>query len=244
MTFNEERLRMPGSQRYGILGGTFDPPHIGHLILAQEIYARLGLDRIWFIPTGVSPHKVGLTVTPAIHRVAMLERALADDARFDLLTLEVERPGPSYTIDTLRQLRANWGPGVEIKLILGWDMLLYLPQWRDPSGVVESVDEIVAVHRPGANSSAALEDVFERLPDLRGKLRTLSFPQLDISSTEIRERVAQGLPIRYLVSDVVSEYISAQGMYSRDGRASEVAGGVAQGSSEHSTLEARQEAQR
>jgi nicotinate-nucleotide adenylyltransferase len=235
---------MPGRKRYGILGGTFDPPHIGHLILAQEAYVRLGLDRVWFIPTGVSPHKLGQPVTPAFHRVAMLVRALADDARFDLLTLEVERPGPSYTVDTLRELRTQWGPEVEIALILGWDMLLYLPQWRDPAGVIASVDEIVAVHRPGANSSDALDDVYERLPDLRGKLRTLAFPQLDISSTEIRERVAQGLPVRYLVSDVVSGYISAQGLYSRDSVAGEGAGGVAQGSSEHSTLEARQEAQR
>jgi nicotinate-nucleotide adenylyltransferase len=235
---------MPGRKRYGILGGTFDPPHIGHLILAQEVYARLGLDRVWFIPTGVSPHKLGQPVTPAIHRVAMLERALADDARFGLLTLEIERPGPSYTVETLRELRARWGPEFEIALILGWDMLLYLPQWRDPAGVVASVDEIVAVHRPGADSSGALDDVFEHLPDLRGKLRTLSFPQLDISSTEIRERVAQGLPVRYLVSDVVSGYISAQGLYSRDSDADEGAGGVAQASSEHSTLEAQQEAQR
>jgi nicotinate-nucleotide adenylyltransferase len=235
---------MPGRRRYGILGGTFDPPHIGHLILAQEVYVRLGLDRVWFIPTGVSPHKLGQPVTPALHRVAMLERALTDDARFALLTLEVERRGPSYTVDTLRELRTQWGAEVEIALILGWDMLLYLPHWRDPAGVVASVDEIVAVHRPGADSRDALDDVFERLPGLRGKLRTLLFPQLDISSTEIRERVAQGLPVRYLVSDVVSGYISAQGLYSRDSDADKVAGDVAQGSSEHTTLEARQEAQR
>jgi nicotinate-nucleotide adenylyltransferase len=235
---------MPGRQRYGILGGTFDPPHIGHLILAQEAYVRLGLDRVWFIPTGVSPHKLGQPVTPAIHRVAMLERALVSDTRFAWLTLEIERPGPSYTVDTLRELRTQWGPEVEIALILGWDMLLYLPHWRDPAGIVASVDEIVAVHRPGADSRDALDEVFEHLPDLRGKLRTLLFPQLDISSTEIRERVAQGLPVRYLVSDVVSGYISAQELYSHDSSAGERAGGVAQGSSEHSTLEAQQEAQR
>jgi nicotinate-nucleotide adenylyltransferase len=235
---------MPGRKRYGILGGTFDPPHIAHLILPHEAYVRLALDRVWFIPTGVSPHKLAQPVTPAIHRVAMLERALVGDARFAWLTLEIERPGPSYTVDTLRELRTQWGPDVEIALVLGWDMLLYLPHWRDPAGVVASVDEIVAVHRPGAESSGALDDVFERLPDLRGKLRTLALPQLDISSTEIRERVARGLPVRYLVSDVVSGYISAQGLYSRDSSAGERAGGVAQGSSEHSTLEARQEAQR
>lgn len=228
--------------RYGILGGTFDPPHIGHLILAQEAYARLGLDRVCFIPTGVSPHKLGQTVTPAVHRVAMLERALADDARFGLLTLEVERPGPSYTVDTLRQLRSQWGPAVEITLILGWDMLLYLPQWRDPEMVIASVDLIAAVHRPGARLDTALDGVYERLPDLRVKLRAIPFPQLDVSAAAIRERVAQGLPIRYLVSNVVTEYISAQGLYARDGVASELAGEVAQRSSDNSTRKA--EAQR
>ena len=230
--------------RYGVLGGTFDPPHIGHLILAQEVYARLGLDRVWFIPTGVSPHKLDRLVRPAVHRVALLERALADDERFGLLTLEVERPGPSYTVDTLRELRAQWGPETEITLILGWDMLLYLPQWREPEAVVASVDQIAAAHRPGAGPDTRLDGVFARLPALRAKLRMIPFPQLDISGAAIRERVAQGLPIRYLVSNVVSGYISAQGLYSRDSSVGERAGGVAQGSSEHSTLEARQEAQR
>jgi len=235
---------MPGRQRYGILGGTFDPPHIGHLILAQEVYARMELERVWFIPTGVSPHKLDRPVTPAAHRVAMLERALADDAHFGLLTLEIERPGPSYTINTLRQLRAQWGPEAEMALILGWDMLLFLPQWRDPEGVVASVDQIAAVHRPGSGPDTALDDVFERLPALRAKLRTIPFPQLDISGAALRERVAQGLPVRYLVSDVVSEYITAQGLYTRDGDADELAGGVAQGSSEQPARGAGQEAQR
>jgi len=235
---------MPVRQRYGILGGTFDPPHIGHLILAQEVYARLALDRVWFIPTGISPHKVGRAVTPAVHRVAMLERALADDARFGLLTLEVERPGPSYTVDTLRQLRADWGSEVEIALIVGWDMLLYLPQWREPDGVVALIDEVAAAHRPGGEPGAALDNVLKRLPALREKLRTIPFPQLDISGAAIRERVVQGLPVRYLVSNVVSEYISAQGLYKRAGDAGEPAGGVAQGVSDDSTRVARQEAQR
>jgi len=238
---------MPG-RRYGVLGGTFDPLHIGHLILAQEVHARLGLDRVYFIPTGSSPHKIGQPVTAAVHRVAMLEHALAPDARFGLLRLEIERPGPSYSVDTLRQLRAVWGPEVEIALIVGWDMLLYLPHWRDPATVVASVDEIAAVHRPGAGPDAALDDVLERLPGVREKLRTIPFPQLDISSAAIRERVAQGLPVRYLVSNVVSEYISAQGLYTRDANTGDSAGGVAHGSTDGSTdgstQEAKQEAQR
>jgi nicotinate-nucleotide adenylyltransferase len=243
---------MPGRRRYGILGGTFDPPHIAHLILAQEVHARLALDRVWFIPTGVSPHKRDHLVTPASHRVAMLERAIAGDARFGLLTLEVERPGPSYTVDTLRQLRSEWSSAVEVVLILGWDMLLYLPQWRDPVGVVAGVDEIATVHRPdssagsssAASPAAPLDDVFARLPALREKLRLIPFPELDISGAAIRTRMEQQLPIRYLVSDVVSEYISAQGLYARDGDVSATPGGVAQGSLNGPTREAREEAQR
>jgi nicotinate-nucleotide adenylyltransferase len=235
---------MPGRQRYGILGGTFDPPHMGHLILAQEVYARLALDRVWFIPTGLPPHKLGHHVTHAAHRVAMLEGALAGDERFGLLTVEVERHGPSYTADTLRQLRAQWGEEVEITLILGWDMLLYMPQWHDPDGVVAHVDEIAAVHRPDAGSDSALESLDQRLPGLRQKLRMVPFPQLDISSTMIRERVALDLPIRYLVSDVVSGYISAQGLYSRNRDAAEVAGGVAQGSLNCLAQGEKREAQR
>jgi nicotinate-nucleotide adenylyltransferase len=223
---------MPHHLRYGILGGTFDPPHIGHLILAQEVYARLELDRVWFVPTGVSPHKIGQPVTAAAHRVAMLERALSGDARFGLLTLELERAGPSFTSDTLRQLRAEWGPEVAITLILGWDMLLYLPQWHDASAVVASVDRIAAVQRPAEDTADTFDELLRRLPAVRGKMETLPFPRLDISSTAIRERVAQGLPIRYLVSDVVSKYISAQRLYTMDVDRGVIAGGLAQGTTQ------------
>ena len=140
---------MHSGARYGILGGTFDPPHLGHLVLAQEVFARLGLDRVWFVPTGSPPHKVGQRITAAEHRRAMVELAIAGDARFALSTVELERAGPSYTVDTLRLLRATWGEASRICLVLGWDMLLYLPSWHDPRGVIAAADEIAAVHRPG-----------------------------------------------------------------------------------------------
>ncbi len=199
---------------YGILGGTFDPPHIGHLALAQEVYVRLALDRVWFMPAGTPPHKAGREISPAHHRRAMIERAIADDPRFGLLTIELERAGPSFTSETLGLLRQQWEPSTAITLILGWDMLAYLPQWHDPAGVIAAVDQIAAVHRPGfAAQPAELEQLEAQLPGLTQRLVVLPAPQLDIAATSIRERVALGWPIRYLVPDAVCHYIEDQRLY-------------------------------
>lgn len=200
--------------RYGILGGTFDPPHLGHSILAQEVYARLELDRVWFIPTGTPPHKPGANVTPAAERLAMVELAVAQDERFAVSPIELERAGPSYTVDTLRALRARWGDSVELYFIVGWDMLLYLPQWHDAAGVLAQLDALVAVHRPGFDADAeGLAQVRASVPELAEKLLLLGVPQVEISSSAIRERVVQGLPIRYLVLDAVRTYIEEHELY-------------------------------
>lgn len=204
--------------RYGILGGTFDPPHLGHLILAQELYVRLGLDRVWFIPAREPPHKAGRAVTPAADRLAMVELAIAGDVRFACSPVELHRPGPSYTVETLRELRAAWAPSVELYFVLGWDMLLYLPNWREPEGVLAALDGLVAVHRPGVepqpqDQPEALAALEARLPALREKLILLPMPQIELSSSMIRERVACGLPIRYLVPDTVCQYIEQHGLY-------------------------------
>lgn len=199
---------------YGILGGTFDPPHIGHLALAQEVYVRLGLDRVWFMPAGTPPHKSGRGISAASHRRAMVERAIADDPRFDLLTVEIEREGPSYTVETLRLLREQWGASTAITLILGWDMLTYLPKWHDPAGVIAAVDQIAAVHRPGFEAVPdELEQLDALLPGLIKRLVVLPAPQLDIAATSLRERVESGLPIRYLVPDAVCRYIEQHQLY-------------------------------
>lgn len=200
--------------RYGILGGTFDPPHLGHLALAQEVYTRMSLDRVWFLPAREPPHKPGRTISSAADRLAMLERAIASDERFAVSTVELERPGPSYTVDTLAELRARWGAETWMALILGWDMLAYLPQWRDAVGVIARADQIVATHRPGVVAAegdvARLE---EQLPGLRAKLTVLPAPQLAVSGTEIRTRVAQMLPVRYLTPDAVATYIEMRALY-------------------------------
>ncbi len=141
-----QESRVRAGPRYGILGGTFDPPHLGHLVLAQEVHARLGLDRVWFLPAGVPPHKTGRAVSPAADRHEMVQRAIAGDERFALSAVELTRPGPSYTADTLEQLREQWGRHAVLHLILGWDMLMYLPNWHAPERVRAAADVVVAAH--------------------------------------------------------------------------------------------------
>ena len=202
------------STRYGILGGTFDPPHLGHLVLAQEVYTRLGLDCVWFVPTGTPPHKAGRPVTTAAHRAAMVELAIAGDARFALSSVELSRSGPSYTVETLPRLRDQWGTESWLCFIMGWDMLIDLPDWHDAPGLLAALDAIAVVHRPGFEVD---EHVVERLetdlPGLREKLRLVPAPQLDLAATTLRERVASGLPITYLVPEPVRQYIEEQRLY-------------------------------
>ena len=170
--------------RYGILGGTFDPPHLGHLALAQEAFAQVGLDRVWFVPTGDPPHKHGHPISPAADRLAMTHLAVDPDERFAVTDVEIRLPTPSYTLATLSALRAEWGDA-ELTLIMGWDMLLYLPHWHDPAGVVASVDRVVAGHRPGYRADdAAVQDVEAAVYGLHNKLIVLDGPQLDLSASE------------------------------------------------------------
>jgi len=203
--------------RYGILGGTFDPPHIGHLALAQEAFARLQLDRVWFVPAATPPHKRGQPISDAAHRRAMVELAIAGDERFGLDTVDLDRSGPSYTVETLRRLRQRWGDEAWIGFIVGWDMLLSLPTWHEPVNTLATLDALIATRRPGYSEpdddEQSLAELERSLPGIRAKLRMLSAPQLDISASELRERVAQGLPVRYLTPDAVCAYISSHGLY-------------------------------
>jgi nicotinate-nucleotide adenylyltransferase len=211
----EPHSLLPGAApRFGILGGTFDPPHIAHLVVGQEVLARLPLDRVYFMPAGQPPHKRGHAISPAADRLAMIRLAIADHPGFAVSTVELDRQGPSYTVDTLRQLRTTWGRHVGLFLIIGWDMLADLPRWYDPAGVVAESTGIVAVHRPGYQAdTAVLNRVAAELPALPEKLILLPAPQLEISASELRERVASSLPIRYLVPDTVIQHIRDHGLY-------------------------------
>jgi len=204
-----------GRERLGVFGGTFDPPHYGHLVAAEEAAEQLGLPRVLFVPTGQPPHKRDEPVTPVHHRVRMTELAIADNPRFVLSRVDVDRPGVSYTADTLALLRAAYGPDTELYFICGMDMLASFLTWHEPARVIAQC-QLVAVTRP----SYPLVDVaaLERaLPAARGRIHVLRVPGIDISSTELAERVAAGRSLRYLTPPAVAAYIREHGLY-RTGR--------------------------
>jgi nicotinate-nucleotide adenylyltransferase len=203
----------------GILGGTFDPPHNGHLIVAQDAALALGLDRILFIPAARPPHKQNVTISPAELRAGMLRRAIEGDPRFGLDLLELERTGPSWTVDTLRAL-SQGSPGTRWTLLMGVDQYAEFGSWREP-GEIRGLARIGVLSRSGLSGGV----VAAGAADL-AQLRTTPLPdgdmqvevtRIDISSTQIRARVAAGLPIRYLVPAAVEDFIFETGLYSRNG---------------------------
>lgn len=195
--------------RVGIYGGVFNPPHYGHLIAAQEAHAQLELDLVVWIPVGRAPHREIETDPGAEARFEMVELATAADERFRVSRIELEREGPSYTADTLRELHGR-EPDAEYFLILGGDQALALPTWHDPQGVLDRAT--LAVFERGASDRDAVR---RELAGLRGaeRVRFLEMPRIDISSTLVRRRAAAGRPIRYLVPDKVAHFIGAQSLY-------------------------------
>jgi nicotinate-nucleotide adenylyltransferase len=208
------RRRLPrGSRlvaRIGLLGGTFNPPHIGHLVCAQEALAQLGLERVLLVPVHEPPHK-GIEADPGVeHRVALCRRAVADEERIGVSRVDADVPGPSYTVATLRKLHADQ-PGDQLTFIVGGDMALSLPTWREPAGILE-LAELGVAEREGVRRA----DIVERVAEVRGggeRVRFFDMPRLDVSSSLIRRQVAIGRPIRYLVPDGVAAYIAEAGLY-------------------------------
>jgi nicotinate-nucleotide adenylyltransferase len=195
--------------RVGIYGGVFNPPHYGHLIAAQEAYVQLELDVLVWIPVGDAPHRQIEDDPGAEARFTMVEYATSADERFRVSRVEIEREGPSYTVDTLRQLRER-EPEAEFFLIIGGDQALALPQWHEPEQILELAT--IAVFERGENTREAIGAT---LGSMRGasKLCFLDMPRIDISATEVRRRARGGKPIRYLVPDKVANFIGAQSLY-------------------------------
>lgn len=209
-------------QRFGLLGGTFDPIHYGHLVIAEEVRTALDLTEMVFVPTGQPPHKPGKIITEARHRLAMLELAIASNPYFTISTVDVERPGPSYTVDTLRLLREQWGEGTAIYFVIGWDSLEELPTWYNPEGILKQVTHLVAVHRPGHIEVSGYRDQLEeRLPRLKQRLLTMPAPQLEISATDLRQRVAEGRSIKYQTAEAVEQYIIEHRLYGQGEKATQ-----------------------
>ncbi len=198
--------------RVGILGGTFNPPHLGHLVCAQEAYLQLELERILFIPAGIPPHKANEEEPGAAHRLEMCRLAIQrDEHRFTVSDMEVGRRGPSYTVDTLEELHATT-PDAELFLILGGDIAAGLPRWHAVERVLSLATAVVAERRGTPRSS--IEDALESVrAGERG--RFFPMPPIGLSSTMIRERVRAGQPIKYLVPDAVDAYIQQQTLYRR-----------------------------
>lgn len=197
--------------KLGILGGTFDPPHVGHLILAEEARQALGLQQVLFVPAGEPWRKAGRQLSPPEHRLAMVRLAVGDNSDFDVATLEIERKGPSYTAETLAALQQQLPDDGEFFFIVGQDSLADLPHWRQPERIVSLAR--LAVARRSAWEAAEADALEKDLPGISQRLVWLDMPRIDISSTAVRERVRQGLSIRYWVPPAVEEYIRRHGLY-------------------------------
>ena len=195
--------------RLGIFGGTFDPIHFGHLLLAEEFREQLQLDRVLFLPAGQPPHKIGQPISPVQHRLAMLHLAIAGEPAFDVSYVDVQRPGPCYTAVSLGILRTQF-PHDELYFLMGQDSLADLPTWHEPNRVAAQALLAVAL-RPGA--SVNLEQVLAAVPAARDRIRLIEAPLIQIAASDIRRRVAEGRSIRYHVPRVVEDYIVAQRLY-------------------------------
>lgn len=187
--------------RVGIFGGTFDPPHVGHLLAASDACEALGFDQLVFIPAGTQPLKAGNTMSAAADRLAMVKLLVAGDDRFSVETMEIDRGGLSFTVDTLRTLRQRWPAGTaDLTVLLGADAAAQFPQWKEPAAVL-ALAEVVVLTR---------SDAPERVPD---GLRGIKTRRVDVSSTEIRERVKAGKPVGAFVTEPVAAYIARTGLY-------------------------------
>jgi nicotinate-nucleotide adenylyltransferase len=193
----------------GVIGGTFDPPHYGHLVLAETARVQLRLDRVLFVLAGQPPHKPDRPITPDHHRVSMVEVAIAGNPAFALSRVDLDRPGPHYTVDMLALLQEEY-PKAELFFLAGGDSLAQFLTWRDPAGILRQA-RLAVMRRPGHEPDAATLE--QALPDLRRRLVWLDAPALDIASSDLRRRARQGLPLRYLVPPPVEAYVRDHRLY-------------------------------
>jgi nicotinate-nucleotide adenylyltransferase len=190
--------------RIGVFGGTFNPPHLGHLIVAESARESLNLDEVLFIPCASPPHKSSRSLADADCRLEMVRLATSGHSGFEVSDIEVQRGGKSYTVDTLRTLTALY-PRAQLYLLIGIDNLLELHTWKEPEEIF-SLSEVVAINRPGFDPTTVRKDYLRRVTFLR-------YPSIDISSSEIRRKAKMGKSIRYLVPSAVETYILRHGAY-------------------------------
>jgi nicotinate-nucleotide adenylyltransferase len=199
--------------KLGVLGGTFDPPHIGHLILAEEARLALDLEQVLFVPAGAPWRKAGQELSPREDRLAMVRLAVGDDPDFAVSTLEIEWEGPSYTAETLAALRDQFGLETEFFFIMGADSLADFPHWHQPERILE-LARLAVAERPEREDEGVGGILAEDLARaMRERVVWLPMPRIDISATAVRDRVRRGLSVRYWVPPAVEEYIRKHGLY-------------------------------
>lgn len=199
-------------KKAGILGGTFDPIHYGHLIIGREVLEYFNLDRVIFIPSGMPPHKNADEVSPAMHRLNMAKLAVEDDRDFEVSCIETDRKGYSYTVDTLERLMDYYGGSVKLYFIIGADIIKDLLTWREPDRVF-GMCEFIAVTRPGYAEDRFSMDVDYLVKTHCAVIHKINTSLIEISSSDIRQRIKDGKSIRYLVPEKVREYIYANKLY-------------------------------
>lgn len=197
-------------QRIGIFGGTFDPIHIGHLILCQEAHYQLALDQLLLLPAADPPHKQDRYITPIEHRLQMIEQATEDVAFLTISRVDIDRPGPHYSVDTIQILQKQFSNDTELFFLIGLDSLRDLPTWHRPEWLIAHC-QIVTFERGG--TSIEWPRLEEALPGIRSRVQLLQMPELEISSSDIRQRVHDGRPTRYHVLPTVESYIAQNDLY-------------------------------
>jgi nicotinate-nucleotide adenylyltransferase len=197
--------------RVGVLGGTFDPVHLGHLAIAEEVRIKLDLDRVIFIPAGQPRLRADEYLTPAIDRLRMVDLATGDNPRFQVCDIEIQRSGPTFTVDTLVELGQRLDPDTSLYFIVGADILGHFHRWKDPEKVLEAC-HLVVVSRSG-HQDDDWPEWFQGADSAKDKVTQLEIPMVDISGTEIRRRASLGESVRHLVPDLVAEYIQDRKLY-------------------------------
>ncbi len=198
--------------KIGILGGTFDPIHTGHLILAEYIKTEIGLDKVIFIPSKMPPHKLGADILSEEHRLHMVRLAVAGNPDFQVSDVEIKREGPSYTIHTLTRLQEEYGAGANMYFIMGADSAFAIETWYEANALLSNFNFIVG-SRPGYREEALIDKVEELQSKYMGHVTRVAIPKTDIAATDIRRLAKEGKSIRYLVCDAVRGYIEEHGIY-------------------------------
>ena len=197
-------------KRLGVFGGSFDPVHVGHLIIGEILRHELRLDTVLFLPAGRPPHKPEQELAADRHRVEMLELALCDAPGFEISTLDLDRPGSSYTATTLELLRDELSPGTELFFLMGQDSLRDFPKWRHPGRIAQLATLAVAL-RPGVEVD--VRDITGAVPETAGRIQLVSVPLIGVSSRDVRGRIRNGEAFRFQVPNLVANYIASHGLY-------------------------------